>query len=100
MAMASCQWAPPAVSWTGWEAGGLKPGRAGGINETAVTSVSIDEESSAAPGNAADHGGLDARAQLGALRRASRIERWAGGNGGVGGACAKRRPGSLCLLGG
>src|SRR6266496_1505293 len=101
MAVASLPWAPPAFSWTGREAVGLKPGPGEGINEIAVRSVSIDEESSAAPGNAAGHGGFDARAQLGALQRASRIERWAGGgDGGVGGACARGRPGSLCLLGG
>src|SRR2546427_11529544 len=91
----------PAAAEQGEEAGGLKPGPGEGINESAVRSVSIDEESSAAPGNAADHGGLDARAQLGALQPASRIERGAGGgDGGVGGACAKGRPGSLCLPGG
>src|SRR6266536_2720955 len=53
MAMASLPWAPPAFSWTGREAGGLKPGPGEGINGIAARSVSIDEESSAAPGNAA-----------------------------------------------
>src|SRR5881296_2769120 len=48
MAVASWPWAPPAFSWTGREAGGLKPGPGEGINEIAVRSVSIDEESSAA----------------------------------------------------
>src|SRR2546428_1366184 len=70
MAVGSLPRPLPAVSWTGREARGLKPSVAEDINVIAVPSVSIDEESSAAPGNAADPGGFDARAQVGALRRA------------------------------
>src|SRR5438445_9089513 len=75
----------------------LRGARVEDLNVIAVHPVSMDEESSTAPGNAADHGGFDARAQLGALQRASRIDRRAGGgDGGVGGACAKGRRGCLC----